>query len=611
MNISQAIALDFGRNTIPITIFAKQNDTESRFIEITPLNCGKTYVLESGITARLQLTKPDGHTVINDASIGDGKITAELTQQALAVAGVAVAEIGLYKDTALLSSQIFYINVERAAYDSSSPTSADEYNALISALGQVAGAVSEANKAAGLATNKASYANNEGSRASAAASAANRAADNANSAAETANTAANSVNDATDNALTATSKALQAAEKANSAAFAAIGAENVNISAEQTSTGADITVTDRTGTATTIHIDTLTAINTWEDVRNAVRMGLGATLFPVGYEFTTFDYDTGLNIVWVVSGHDHHTPTNSRLAHSMTLEMKFVYSNSSGAYKSIQFDSPEALYYARVALDAGTYNFTWDYTSGLSNSTYQFTLSHALPAGGQITLNASSMTVNTYSAVADTTVLETVTLTEGSDGTSLGTTGSGNLNRPQRVLYGSNNYAQSAVRQWLNSAQSAGAVWTASNIFDRFPSWITSYNGFMHGLPADFLEVVQAATVPCRTNSVYETNSIDGSQFSINQVYNLTDKFFLLSYPEMYGSYDNTSYKDGSLLEYYDGLTNAERIKRDYSGSSRYAWLRSPYPGYANGERIVSSSGGLSSNNASGASGVAAACIIA
>ncbi len=61
MQILQSITLDFGRSTLPITVFAKQYDKESRYIKITPLNSGQSYALESGVTARLQLTKADGH----------------------------------------------------------------------------------------------------------------------------------------------------------------------------------------------------------------------------------------------------------------------------------------------------------------------------------------------------------------------------------------------------------------------------------------------------------------------------------------------------------------------------------------------------------------------
>ena len=133
----------------------------------------------------------------------------------------------------------------------------------------------------------------------------------------------------------------------------------------------------------------------------------------------------------------------------------------------------------------------------------------------------------------------------------------------------------------------------------------------MRGLPADFLEAVQAAIVPCRTNSIFEVNSLDGTEFAVNQVYTLSDKFFLLSRPEIYGTWDSSTYKDGELLEYYNGLTDTERIKRDEAGSARYVWLRSPNPGNANDARYVNTSGALIHNVANNAYGVAAACIIA
>lgn len=585
MQLTHSIALDFGRDTLPITIFAKQYDKESRFVEIVPLECGKDYTLESGVTACLQLTKPDGHTVLKTATIANGVIKVELTEQTLAVAGTAVAEIGLYKGNSLLSSQIFYIEIKRAAYNPDAPASSDEYPALIDALGKVETSVNSANSAAAAA----------------------------NAAAIKAETAAGGADTAAQNATSA-------ASVANSAAS---GAENVNISATQTTTGADITVTNREGEQTTLHIDTLTAVNTWEDIKNAVRLGLGEKLFPVAYEFTTLDADTTQNIIWVVRTHDYHIAANNKLTHTMTLEAKNVYSLSSGAQKAVQYDATEAFYYAEQELAAGTYNITianqaW-YTAD-NGKTFQFTLATAVPAGGQLvfamTYNATleGKSVKSYANKTTTTALETVTLTEGSEGTSLGTTNgsSPNVNHMHRAIFGSNNYAQSAVRQWLNSGAAAGSVWTPTNVFDRPASWATSYNGFMHGLPADFLAVVQPAVLACRTNSLFEVESLDGTAFAINQLYNLkVDKFFLLSRPEIFGDWDSASYKDGTQLEYYNGLTATERIKRDAAGTARNAWLRSPNPSNANSARLDNSSGEVSGSSAYDGYGVAPACIIA
>ena len=133
----------------------------------------------------------------------------------------------------------------------------------------------------------------------------------------------------------------------------------------------------------------------------------------------------------------------------------------------------------------------------------------------------------------------------------------------------------------------------------------------MAGLPEDFLAAVQPAIVPCRTNSVSEINSLDGTVFTTNQTYSLEDRFFLLSRPEIYGTWDSAEVKDGELLEYYSGLTDAERIKYDPSGSARSCWLRSPYPGTANYVRLVLTSGALNYYNANTALTAAPACIIA
>ena len=541
MQILQKIFIDFGRHTIPTTVFAKQYDSESRYIEIIPLNNGQKYELESGITATLQIVKPDEKVVISTCTISDGVITAELSKQALAVNGIATAEIALYKNTAVLSSQTFYIEIKDSAYIAGAFESSNEYNALVYAL-----------------------------------------------------------------------------EKVN---VALDSAEKVNIAAEKTPTGADITVTDRTGAKTTVHIDTLTAVSTWADIRNAVRMGLGATLFPAGYEFTTVDSDTGVSVVWAVRGHDHHTPANSRLAHSMTLEMKYVYSNANGSQKAVQYDAQEALYYAADGLSAGTYHFTvanQAWFAADNGKSFQFTLAESVPAGGQVVVSATynqtfaGKSVKTYASPSSTAVIETTTLAEGNGGTSLGTTnGEGNINHLHRIVLGSNNYAQSAARQWLNSAAAAGSVWAPTNKFDRAPSWATTYNGFIHSLPADFLAVVEPAVIPCRTNSIFECASLDGTEFTVNQVYELKDKFFLLSRPEIYGSWDSATYKDGELLDYYEGLTNAERRKYDNVGSVRYAWLRSPIPSYASYARLVYTDGSLYSYFAYSSYGVAPACIIA
>ncbi len=359
----------------------------------------------------------------------------------------------------------------------------------------------------------------------------------------------------------------------------------------------------------------------WKGIRNAVRLGAGPSLFPIGHEFTTLDSATGSQLTWVVRGHDHHTAADSTLAHTMTLEMKQVYSDATGAGISMQFDQAEAAYYTESGLPAGTYHFTVEnqrwYTAD-NGKNFQFTLTKALPAGGQIVLNMlgsttlAGKTAKTFASATALTGIEVVTISEGAAGTHLGITdGSGSMNHMWRIVYGSGNYAQSALRQWLNSGAAAGAVWSPATVFDRPPVWGTTKGGFMQGLPKDFLEAVQPAILPCRTCSIYEHNSIDGTTFAINQAYTVTDKFFILSRPEIYGTWDSTAYKDGTLLTYYDGLTTAERMKFDQNGTACRAWLRSTDPAYTHIEKVVLVNGDLGYYYANGEIELAAACIIA
>lgn len=361
---------------------------------------------------------------------------------------------------------------------------------------------------------------------------------------------------------------------------------------------------------------------TWADIQKIVRLGAAPRYFPVGYEFITHDSTNDTDIIWRVVGHDTIKAANEALTHSMVLETKYVYSNLTGSYISMQFDAPETLYYAEIGLEAGTYNFTllagYDETYG-GGKTYSFTLTQPVPAGGVIMFpwgynqQASETKISTYATQTDTTAIETIGVTEGANGTSLGTADgkAPNMNHTHRIRYGSNNYAQSAVKQWLNSNEGAGSVWKPQTKFDRPPTWANSRAGFVAGLPEDFLAAVQPAIVPCRTNSVYEVNSLDGKEFTISQTYNLQDRFFLLSRPEIYGTWDNAEVKDGDALEYYSGLTDAERIKYDPSGSARHCWLRSPYPGSAYIVRYVGTSGALYSSYADFALAAAPACIIA
>ena len=98
----------------------------------------------------------------------------------------------------------------------------------------------------------------------------------------------------------------------------------------------------------------------------------------------------------------------------------------------------------------------------------------------------------------------------------------------------------------------------------------------MNGLDDDFIAAVCETTVPCGSNNVYEAPD---STVTKGGIYSVNDKFFLLSNREIGFTSD---IDDGStLLPYYDGATNADRIKYNASGVAAYWWERTPDSGHA------------------------------
>ena len=276
------------------------------------------------------------------------------------------------------------------------------------------------------------------------------------------------------------------------------------------------------------------------------------------------------------------------------------------------FDAIEALYYAEEGLAAGTYHFTiqnYDATYG-GNKTYQFTLAQDVPAGGHILLDwpynqqLLGRSVKTFSGKTSTTQIEAAVLSEGTGGTDLGTTDgtSENLNHIHRARYGSNNYKESAIRQWLNSGAAAGGWWNSQTKFDLKSSY-AGEAGFLHGMDRDFLDAVQESTVKCGTNNTWELPG-----WTKNAAYTVQEKFYLPSRPEV-GLGDETM-DQGSVWSFYDGAADTDRIKRDFGSTARLWWLRSPHPSSAYSVRYVGSSGALYGYNACSGYSAAAACEI-
>ena len=89
--------------------------------------------------------------------------------------------------------------------------------------------------------------------------------------------------------------------------------------------------------------------DSWQDVQDIVRAGMGHKIFQVGDQFLA-EFD-GTPVVWDVIGIDHDKPTDPRFTHSLTIQ-------SHDCLLNAQFSAPQALYYAEAPLPAGQHRFT-------------------------------------------------------------------------------------------------------------------------------------------------------------------------------------------------------------------------------------------------------------
>lgn len=273
----------------------------------------------------------------------------------------------------------------------------------------------------------------------------------------------------------------------------------------------------------------------------------------------------------------------------------------------MQFDKPQALAWFESGLSAGDYSFK------NGNTSYYFTLTEAIPAGGQ--LRATTTIFETYPSTGSVEAIESgsVSTTAIAGATELGKCGENagtyaySLNNMDRVNYGSNNFAESPLLQWLNSDASANTVMPQITKFSR--PYSVAFAGFMDGLDQEFIDAVADTVWKCATNTTYECPDDLGGLTTKGQRYTVTAKFALASEKEIFGVQTGTSVEAGDYVwQLYAEATATERIKR-YGNSARYWWLRSPFS-YAYYERYVHSSGTVNHYYATNTHGIVPACKI-
>lgn len=378
-----------------------------------------------------------------------------------------------------------------------------------------------------------------------------------------------------------------------------------------------------------------TPVATLNEIHEIVRAGEAANVFSVGDQIM-LNYNDGTNeyvLPWDIVHFGEVELQDGETVNGMYIQSHY-------AMEGVQFDSSEAIYIAPSAMAPGTYYFTIGTTWGshcVEGKTYQFTTTVEIPEGGQIVVgrenqyytwgapdqNPSTWRVHTFASNSATTPLETnLAVTEGSNGTSIGTIasnikyGTSGNNNLQRAAYGYNRWSQSALRQRLNSGAAAGSWWTPQNPFDRAPEQLATVPGFMKGFDEAFLNIIKPVKVVTALNTVSDSD-IGTSEATY-------DTFFPASLEQEY-IVPQLSGAEGDYWEYWKqrlGLTspqttgtggaNANHIRYAYNSktSARYCRLRSAHRGTANATWPVTTSGYATYGTATDAVGCAPACVI-
>lgn len=379
--------------------------------------------------------------------------------------------------------------------------------------------------------------------------------------------------------------------------------------------------------------NTIYTAKDYKEIQRIVRNGEAADVFNIGDQIIEkwtngeTEYDMPFDIVHfgIVTNKDGE-------------QVPGMYLQSHYGLPGVQFDGNEAFWYCSTALTAGTYNVTMGNAWGnnvVANKTYQFTLTQDVPEGGQLVFTTATSTtgalsdqapanwrVRSYVSSNETTHIEMVEVTEGSDGTSLGTLssstkyGTSGLNNMQRSAYGYNRWSQSGIRQWLNSKAVKGEWWTEQNVYDRPPDQLTTLDGFMVGLNQDFLDVVQPIQVTTALNTT--------SDSTIGTTETTIDKFFLPSLQQEY-VVPQLADVEGEAWDYWkqrldlsspqatgNANINANHIRYAIENhtSPQSVRLRSANRGSASSTWNVYSTGCVGSTNAAYASRPAPACVI-
>ncbi len=288
-------------------------------------------------------------------------------------------------------------------------------------------------------------------------------------------------------------------------------------------------------------------------VANIVRNGHGRDAFPIGdqiiipwKDLDSSDHNTDETAYQVPLDVVHHGRVEletGEIIPGMFLQWHFC------SPYGVQFSKPQAFMDCQDGLAAGEYYITFgsSWGSAITGESWRFTLTQSVPAGGRIsgfeTDNSENWTVKTWTTPASDDPIETVQVTNGVSGTSLGTLNyatlsEDGLNSMSNVMHGNNRWKTSALRQYLNKA---GLDWfTSQTDFDLRPDEYAKH-GFLDGFDEAFLSAIKPVKV------VTALNTVEGYTATTDATY---DKFFVPSL-EQINATPQLSTVEGTYFEYW------------------------------------------------------------
>lgn len=139
MQVTKSIKIDLVEKGVQPIVYAKQNDSQTRFIAASLFANGQPFSVPDGVVAMFRAGKPDGTSCFYDSNetgtpaitIEGNLVTVELAEQVLTAPGNVQAEINLYTAGGeKLTSFSFAIQVEKSVLTDQEIVSSNYYNVL-------------------------------------------------------------------------------------------------------------------------------------------------------------------------------------------------------------------------------------------------------------------------------------------------------------------------------------------------------------------------------------------------------------------------------------------------------------------------------------------------